>query len=77
MCPSFMATREELHLTRGRARLLFEMLQGNPLGGSFTLIIVDGFSCREQITQLAGRDALHLAEVIQMAISSRSSGGSQ
>ena len=31
MCPSYMATREEKHSTRGRARLLFEMLQGNPL----------------------------------------------
>jgi Fe-S oxidoreductase len=29
MCPSFMATREEMHSTRGRARLLFEMLQGD------------------------------------------------
>jgi Fe-S oxidoreductase len=28
MCPSFMATREEQESTRGRARLLFEMLQG-------------------------------------------------
>jgi FAD/FMN-containing dehydrogenase/Fe-S oxidoreductase len=27
MCPSFMATREEVHSTRGRARLLAEMLQ--------------------------------------------------
>ncbi len=31
MCPSFMATREEQHSTRGRARLLFEMLRGDPL----------------------------------------------
>ena len=31
MCPSYMATREEQHSTRGRAHLLFEMLQGNPL----------------------------------------------
>ena len=31
MCPSYMATHEEMHSTRGRARLLFEMLQGNPL----------------------------------------------
>ncbi|PZR99215.1 MAG: FAD-binding oxidoreductase, partial [Chloroflexi bacterium] len=31
MCPSYMVTREEMHSTRGRARLLFEMLQGNPL----------------------------------------------
>jgi Fe-S oxidoreductase len=28
MCPSFMVTREEKHSTRGRARLLFEMLKG-------------------------------------------------
>ncbi len=31
MCPSYMVTREEKHSTRGRARLLFEMLEGNPL----------------------------------------------
>jgi FAD/FMN-containing dehydrogenase/Fe-S oxidoreductase len=31
MCPSYMVTREEMHSTRGRAHLLFEMLQGNPL----------------------------------------------
>ena len=31
MCPSFMATREERYSTRGRARLLFEMLQGESL----------------------------------------------
>lgn len=31
MCPSFMVTREEKDTTRGRARLLFEMLQGDPL----------------------------------------------
>ncbi|MGH3404270.1 MAG: FAD-binding and (Fe-S)-binding domain-containing protein, partial [Streptosporangiaceae bacterium] len=31
MCPSYMATREEQHSTRGRARLLFEMLNGGEL----------------------------------------------
>jgi ferredoxin len=31
MCPSYMVTREEQHTTRGRARLLFEMLHGDPL----------------------------------------------
>jgi FAD/FMN-containing dehydrogenase/Fe-S oxidoreductase len=35
MCPSFMATREEQHSTRGRARLLFEMLRGDPLAGGW------------------------------------------
>ncbi|MFF9127410.1 FAD-binding and (Fe-S)-binding domain-containing protein [Streptomyces sp. NPDC014889] len=28
MCPSFMVTREEQHTTRGRSRLLFEMMRG-------------------------------------------------
>jgi FAD/FMN-containing dehydrogenase/Fe-S oxidoreductase len=31
MCPSYMVTREEQHSTRGRARLLFEMVEGNPV----------------------------------------------
>lgn len=31
MCPSYMATREEQHSTRGRAHLLWEMLEGNLL----------------------------------------------
>jgi FAD/FMN-containing dehydrogenase/Fe-S oxidoreductase len=31
MCPSFHVTREERHSTRGRARLLFEMLKGDPI----------------------------------------------
>ena len=29
MCPSYMVTRDEEHSTRGRARLLFEMLDGH------------------------------------------------
>ncbi len=35
MCPSYMVTREEMHSTRGRAHLLFEMLQGD--------LVKDGF----------------------------------
>jgi FAD/FMN-containing dehydrogenase/Fe-S oxidoreductase len=31
MCPSYMATREERHSTRGRAHLLWEILEGNVL----------------------------------------------
>jgi FAD/FMN-containing dehydrogenase/Fe-S oxidoreductase len=31
MCPSYMATRDEMHSTRGRSRALFEMLQGDPV----------------------------------------------
>ncbi|NKY50808.1 FAD-binding and (Fe-S)-binding domain-containing protein [Nocardia vermiculata] len=46
MCPSYRATREEEHSTRGRARLLFEMLQGDS--------ITDGWRSTEV------RDALDL-----------------
>jgi hypothetical protein len=31
------------------------------------LILTDGFSCREQISQCTDRQALHLAQVIQLA----------
>jgi FAD/FMN-containing dehydrogenase/Fe-S oxidoreductase len=33
-----------------------------------TLVVSDGFSCREQIVQATGRKALHLAEVLQQAL---------
>ena len=39
MCPSYMVTREEKHSTRGRAHLLFEMLQGD--------VIQDGWQSEE------------------------------
>ena len=32
-----------------------------------TLVVSDGFSCREQIAQTTGRRAFHLAEVLQLA----------
>src|ERR687885_48017 len=34
MCPSYMATLEEKHTTRGRAHLLFELLRGEVIGRS-------------------------------------------
>ncbi len=36
-----------------------------------TLIVTDGFSCREQIHQATGKQALHLAEVIASALPQR------
>ena len=40
-----------------------------------SLIVADGFSCREQIAQLTDRRALHLAQVLQLAASNvRASG---
>ena len=38
-----------------------------------TLIVANGFSCREQIAQTTGRQALHLAQVIQMALQTQRS----
>jgi len=35
---------------------------------SDTLIVSDGFSCREQISYATGRQAMHLAEVMQLAL---------
>jgi FAD/FMN-containing dehydrogenase/Fe-S oxidoreductase len=35
MCPSYQVTLEEKHSTRGRARLLFEMLRGDALDGGW------------------------------------------
>jgi FAD/FMN-containing dehydrogenase/Fe-S oxidoreductase len=46
MCPSYQATREEMHSTRGRAHLLWEMLQGD--------VVTDGWRSTEV------RDALDL-----------------
>jgi Fe-S oxidoreductase len=33
-----------------------------------TIVISDGFSCREQIEQATGRKAMHLAEILQQAL---------
>ncbi|HKO03443.1 MAG TPA: FAD-binding and (Fe-S)-binding domain-containing protein [Candidatus Acidoferrales bacterium] len=38
-----------------------------------TLIVADGFSCREQIHQATGRQAVHLAEALHLATGSRRS----
>ncbi len=35
MCPSYMVPREEKHSTRGRARLLFELMNGGELEGGW------------------------------------------
>ncbi|HKG17254.1 MAG TPA: FAD-linked oxidase C-terminal domain-containing protein [Solirubrobacteraceae bacterium] len=35
MCPSYMVTLDEKHTTRGRARILFEMLQGQTIRDGF------------------------------------------
>jgi hypothetical protein len=42
--------------------------------GLSTVILADGFSCREQVSQLTDRVPLHLAEVMQLAIEDGSAG---
>ena len=42
-----------------------------------TLIVSDGFSCREQIRQATGRRALHLAEALQLALTNANKRWSQ
>jgi Fe-S oxidoreductase len=37
-----------------------------------TLILADGFSCREQIAQTTNRRAVHIADVIKLALDNRS-----
>jgi FAD/FMN-containing dehydrogenase/Fe-S oxidoreductase len=36
-----------------------------------TLIVADGFSCREQIRRATGREAVHLSEVLRLAMNQR------
>jgi FAD/FMN-containing dehydrogenase/Fe-S oxidoreductase len=45
-----------------------ELLPAVRAAAAETLIIANGFSCREQIAQSTDRHALHLAEILQMAL---------
>jgi Fe-S oxidoreductase len=59
----FEKEKYEISLQIGELELLPAIRQSP----ADTLIIANGFSCREQIAQGTGRHALHLAEVLQMA----------
>ena len=60
----FHAEHYEVSQTIGELELLPAVRQAPP----DWLIIADGFSCREQIAQSTTRRALHVAEVLQMAL---------
>jgi FAD/FMN-containing dehydrogenase/Fe-S oxidoreductase len=60
----FEPDKYDLSIAIGELELLPAVRQAPP----DWLIIADGFSCREQIAQGSPRHALHLAEVLQMAI---------
>ena len=60
----FERDKYDISIAIGELELLPAVRQAPP----DWLIIADGFSCREQIAQCSPRHALHLAEVLQMAL---------
>jgi Fe-S oxidoreductase len=66
MAGPFGMTKDKFEVSRavGERVLLPAVRQSAPE----TVIVSDGFSCREQIRQATGRRALHLAEVLQTAL---------
>jgi FAD/FMN-containing dehydrogenase/Fe-S oxidoreductase len=60
----FEKEKFEVSMAIGELELLPAVREATPE----TLIVADGFSCREQIAQCTDRHALHLAEVLQMAL---------
>ncbi|HUO14108.1 MAG TPA: FAD-linked oxidase C-terminal domain-containing protein [Verrucomicrobiae bacterium] len=66
MAGSFGFERDKYEISAAVGEL--ELLPAVRRAPSDWLIIADGFSCREQIAQMTERRALHLAEVLQMAL---------
>jgi len=63
----FEAQHYDVSMKVGELVLLPAVRQAAP----DTLIVADGFSCREQIAQATSRRAVHLAEALQLAASPR------
>ena len=65
MAGSFGFERDHYEVSQavGERRLLPAVRAASP----DTLIVTNGFSCREQMAQATGRHALHLAQVVAMA----------
>ena len=66
MAGSFGFERDKYDISMAIGEL--ELLPAVRTAPADWLIIADGFSCREQIAQGTNRHALHLAEVLQMAL---------
>jgi FAD/FMN-containing dehydrogenase/Fe-S oxidoreductase len=65
----FESDKYDISISIGERRLLPAVRSAE----ASTLIVADGFSCREQIAQQTNRHALHLAEVIQWAEQAKTS----
>ncbi len=57
----------EMSVACGERVLLPKVREASPQ----TIVVADGFSCREQISQCTGRQALHPAEVMRMGLADR------
>jgi len=66
----FEPDKYELSMRVGERVLLPAVREASP----DTIIVADGFSCREQIAQGTDREALHLAQVLQMAMKNEAPG---
>ena len=66
MAGAFGFEKEKYEISRAIGEL--ELLPAVRQAPTDWLIVADGFSCREQIAQETDRHALHLAEVLQMAL---------
>jgi FAD/FMN-containing dehydrogenase/Fe-S oxidoreductase len=69
----FERDKYDISIAIGELELLPAVRQAPP----DWLIIADGFSCREQIAQCSPRQALHLAEVLQMALNAETASNSR
>jgi Fe-S oxidoreductase len=66
MAGSFGFDRHKYDVSIGAAeRVLLPAVRS---ASADTLIVSDGFSCREQIAQTTGRQALHLADVLKLVM---------
>ncbi len=69
----YESDKYEVSIACGERKLLPEVRKA----GLSTVIMADGFSCKEQIEQDTNRHALHLAEVMQIALRHGPHGGRQ
>jgi Fe-S oxidoreductase len=66
MAGSFGFEKEKFEVSQAVGeRVLLPAVRQAPAG---TIVVSDGFSCREQIAQATGRRAVHLAEVLELAL---------
>jgi Fe-S oxidoreductase len=67
----YEAAHYEISMRIGDRVLLPAVREAHP----DTLVIADGFSCREQIAHATGRRALHVAEVLRLALRAEGAAG--